>query len=55
MRLGAVPVRTVLADWSQGLGRLLADPDRAEAKRVMEAMLSMKRLDVAALERAARA
>ena len=35
------------------LYRLLADPDRAKAGRVMEAMLKMKKLDVAALERAA--
>ncbi|HLF16137.1 MAG TPA: VOC family protein [Candidatus Thermoplasmatota archaeon] len=36
------------------LHRLLADPDRAKAGRVMEVMLKMKKLDVAALERAAR-
>lgn len=36
------------------LWELLADPDRAKAGRVMEAMLEMKRLDVAALERAAK-
>jgi len=35
------------------LNRLLADPDRAKAGRVMEAMLRMKKLDIAALERAA--
>ncbi len=34
------------------LPRLLSDPDRARAKRVMEAMLTMKKIDVAALERA---
>ncbi|MGH9194913.1 MAG: VOC family protein [Acidimicrobiia bacterium] len=37
------------------LNRLIADPDRAKAGRVMEAMLKMKKLDIAALERAARA
>ncbi|HLE97889.1 MAG TPA: VOC family protein [Candidatus Thermoplasmatota archaeon] len=33
---------------------LLADPDRAKAQRVMEAMLEMKKLDIAGLERAAK-
>jgi predicted 3-demethylubiquinone-9 3-methyltransferase (glyoxalase superfamily) len=31
---------------------MLADPDRAKAKRAMDAMMEMKRLDIAALERA---
>jgi predicted 3-demethylubiquinone-9 3-methyltransferase (glyoxalase superfamily) len=35
------------------LPELLADPDRARAKRVMEAMMQMVKIDVAALERAA--
>ncbi len=35
------------------LPRLLADPDRAKARRAMEAMVQMKKIDVAALERAA--
>ncbi len=35
------------------LSRLLADPDPQKAKRVMEAMLQMKKIDVAGLERAA--
>lgn len=30
----------------------MADPDRARAKRVMEAMMEMKRIDIAAIERA---
>ena len=30
----------------------MADPDRARAKRVMEAMMQMKRIDIAAIERA---
>jgi predicted 3-demethylubiquinone-9 3-methyltransferase (glyoxalase superfamily) len=36
----------------RALGRLLSDPDRAKAGRVMEAMLRMKKIDVAGLERA---
>ncbi|MDX3886298.1 MAG: VOC family protein [Sphingomonas sp.] len=32
--------------------KLLADPDPAKAKRVMEAMLGMTRVDIAGLERA---
>jgi predicted 3-demethylubiquinone-9 3-methyltransferase (glyoxalase superfamily) len=35
------------------LGKLLADPDPARADRVMEALLEMKKLDVAALKAAA--
>ncbi len=34
------------------LGSLLGDPDRAKADRVMTAMLPMKKLDIAALQRA---
>jgi predicted 3-demethylubiquinone-9 3-methyltransferase (glyoxalase superfamily) len=36
----------------RALGELLGDPDPAKARRVMEAMLKMKKIDVAALERA---
>jgi predicted 3-demethylubiquinone-9 3-methyltransferase (glyoxalase superfamily) len=32
---------------------LLADPDTAKARRAMEAMMTMKRIDIAAVERAA--
>ncbi|WP_324752519.1 VOC family protein [Roseovarius sp. Pro17] len=35
------------------LPRLLADPDRAKAKRAMEAMMQMAKIDVAAIEAAA--
>ncbi len=35
--------------------RLLADPDQAKAQRVMTAILAMKKIDIAALERAAAA
>ena len=34
------------------LGELLSDPDPQKAKRVMEAMLKMKKIDVAELKRA---
>ena len=37
------------------LSELLSDPDRGKAGRVMEAMLKMKKIDVAELERAAQA
>jgi predicted 3-demethylubiquinone-9 3-methyltransferase (glyoxalase superfamily) len=35
------------------LPRLLNDPDREKAGRAMKAMLQMKKIDIAALERAA--
>jgi predicted 3-demethylubiquinone-9 3-methyltransferase (glyoxalase superfamily) len=37
------------------LPELLSDPDAAKAKRVMQAMMEMVKIDVAALERAAEA
>jgi len=36
------------------LSRLLADPDKKKAQRVMQAMLQMRKIDIAALERAAK-
>ncbi|SNS82154.1 Glyoxalase superfamily enzyme, possibly 3-demethylubiquinone-9 3-methyltransferase [Sphingomonas laterariae] len=36
----------------RALGEMLADPDAAKAKRVMQAMLGMHKIDIAALERA---
>jgi predicted 3-demethylubiquinone-9 3-methyltransferase (glyoxalase superfamily) len=30
----------------------MADPDRAKAKRAMDAMMTMKKIDIAALEAA---
>ncbi|MCQ0989004.1 VOC family protein [Jiella marina] len=35
------------------LNKLLADPDREKAKRVMAAMIEMKKIDIAAIEAAA--
>ena len=37
------------------LGKMMRDPDRAKAGRVMKAMLAMKKIDLAALEKAATA
>jgi predicted 3-demethylubiquinone-9 3-methyltransferase (glyoxalase superfamily) len=34
------------------LGKMLSDPDPAKSKRVMEAMLKMKKIDIAGLQRA---
>jgi predicted 3-demethylubiquinone-9 3-methyltransferase (glyoxalase superfamily) len=34
------------------LGKMLGDPDREKAKRVMQAMLKMKKIDIAGLQRA---
>jgi predicted 3-demethylubiquinone-9 3-methyltransferase (glyoxalase superfamily) len=34
------------------LPQMLADPDRVKAKRVMEAMMGMVKIDIAALQRA---
>ncbi len=39
----------------QALGKLMSDPDKEKANRVMAAMLTMSKLDVAALEAAAHA
>jgi predicted 3-demethylubiquinone-9 3-methyltransferase (glyoxalase superfamily) len=35
------------------LSKLLSDPDKNKAQRVMQAMLQMKKIDIAALQRAA--
>jgi predicted 3-demethylubiquinone-9 3-methyltransferase (glyoxalase superfamily) len=35
------------------LGELLGDPDRGRAKRAMQAMLAMQKIDIAGMERAA--
>ena len=43
--------RTEIGD--EGLGELLSDPDPGRAGRAMEAMLKMKKLDLAAMRQAA--
>jgi hypothetical protein len=53
VRLVEGPVRRVLADRPRRLTELLADPDQEKSQRVMKAMLEMKKIDVAELERAA--
>ena len=34
------------------LGKLMSDPDRAKAKRVVDAMMTMKKIDIAGLQKA---
>jgi predicted 3-demethylubiquinone-9 3-methyltransferase (glyoxalase superfamily) len=34
------------------MGRLMSDPNRGRSSRVVQALLKMKKLDIAALERA---
>ena len=55
VRLAEGQVRPVLADRPGSLPRLLGDPDPEQAQRVMQAMLQMRKIDVAELERAAAA
>jgi hypothetical protein len=52
VRLAEGQVRPVLADRPLRPARMLQDEDPQKAKRVMEAMLKMKKIDIAALERA---
>lgn len=49
------PLRPLVAGVPAALHDMLSDPDGTRAARVMAAMLTMKKLDVAALERAYRA
>ena len=54
MRLAQGPVRPVLAGRADpALTELLQDPDPDRANRAMQAMLKMRKLDIAELERAA--
>ena len=53
MRLAERLIR--LSSWqvkSTILGKMLHDPDPEKSKRVMQAMLKMKKIDIAALKRA---
>ena len=45
-------VRPVLADHAARADGGMSDPDRAAAKRAMEAMMGMRKIDIAAIERA---
>ena len=55
LRLAQGPVRPVVADRADRPPELLADPDRERSQRVMQAMLEMRKIDIAALEAAAAA
>ena len=55
MRLAPRPLGLCWQITPKRLGELMGDPDREKARRVTEAMLGMVKLDVAALEAAARA
>ena len=54
MRLAQGQVRPVVADRAAAAStELLTDPDTAKAQRVMGAMLQMRKIEIAELERAA--
>ena len=52
LRVAEGQVRAFLADRAFALPRLLGDPDAAKANRVMQAMMQMKKIDIAGLEAA---
>jgi hypothetical protein len=52
VRLAQGQVRLVLADHPDRPVQADRDTDPAKVKRIMEAMLQMKKIDIAALERA---
>ena len=52
MRLAERQVRVVMADQSTVLGEMLGDKDPEKAKRVMEAMLQMDKIEIETLKRA---
>ncbi len=51
--MGQGPLRPVVAGCPVGMGELLNVPDPGRSQRAMEAMLGMKKLDLAALHAAA--
>ena len=53
MRPAEGPLRPVLAGRATRLKELLSDDDPGRAKRAMEAMLQMRKIDIAKIERAA--
>ena len=54
MRLAQGPVRPVLASRpDQAAGELIGDPDPERANRATQAMLQMRKINIAALEQAA--
>lgn len=52
MRLVQRQVGTVVADHTTRLTAAITDPDRAAAKRAFEAMMGMRKIDIAAIEAA---
>jgi hypothetical protein len=55
VRLAQGPLRRVLAIVPKVLYELNGDPDREKSQRVMAAILKMKKIEIAELERAAAA
>ena len=53
MRLAQGPLRRVVAGRARRLVALLQDPDPGRSQRAMAAMMTMKKIDVAALHAAA--
>ena len=51
MRLVQGPVGLVVANYARVLVEAITDPDRAAAKRAFEAMMTMKKIDIAAIEK----
>ena len=52
VRLAQGQVRRLVAGRADVLPEMITDPDTAKAQRAMEAMLQMKKLDIAELKRA---